>query len=156
MSYHFQKHSTNKSLLQRQTKLQTILLLFAKICYISKLLAVVDLSNSEFKTYSKPTHSIKEIIQENINYCKKFDLNTEKIDQSLTIMYGLPKIHKTPFGNRFIVTLKSCATKPLSDAISRIFKMIFNTVESFHNKSFFIQIVRNSGLYKILFQLSLS
>ena len=52
-------------------------------------------------------------------------------------MYWLPKMHKTPVGARFIVASYYCSTNPLSDTISQIFIMIFNTVESFHNKSFF-------------------
>ena len=52
-------------------------------------------------------------------------------------MYWLPKIDKTPAGARFIVASYCCSTNPLPDAISNIFKMIFNTRENFHKKSFF-------------------
>ena len=52
-------------------------------------------------------------------------------------MYWLPKIHKTLVGVRFIVASYYCSTNPLSDTISKIFLMVFNTVESSHNKSFF-------------------
>ena len=78
-----------------------------------------------------------EIIQGNISYCKRFDLNIAELDKSLPIMYWLPKMHKTPVGARFIVASYYCSTNPLSDTISKIFKMVFNTAESFHNKSFF-------------------
>ena len=102
-----------------------------KICYISKLLVEVGLSNSKSKTYSKATHSIEEIIQGN----KTFDLDITELDKSLPIMHWLPKMHKTPVGARFIVASHSCSTNPLCDTISKIFIMVFNTVESFHNKS---------------------
>ena len=85
---------------------------FAFICknyYVTKLLAEVSLSNSESKTYSKVIQYIEEMIQAIINYCKRFDLNITKLSN----------------------------TKPLSNTISEIFKMIFNTVEIFNNKSFF-------------------
>ena len=85
----------------------------------------------------KATHSIEEIIQGNISYCKRFDLNITELDKSLPIMYWLPKMHKTPVGARFIVASYYCSTNPLSDTIPKIFIMVFNTVESFHNKSFF-------------------
>ena len=58
-------------------------------------------------------------------------------------MYWLPKMHKTPVGARFIVASYSCNTNPLSDTISKIFIMVFNTVESFHNKSFFYSGCKN-------------
>ena len=73
---------------------------FAFICkihYISKLLVEVGLSNSKSKTYSKATHSIEEIIQGNISYCKRFDLNITELDKSLPIMYWLPKTQNPKF-----------------------------------------------------------
>ena len=104
----------------------------------SKLAAEAELSNSKSKTYSRATHSTEEIIRENIsNYCKKFDLNINEIHKSPLIMYWLPKMHKTLIGVRFIVASKNYSAKPLSDTISKIFKLIFNTLENFHNKSFF-------------------
>ena len=83
-------------------------------------------------------NSIEETIQANINYCKKFDLNIKETDKSLLIMYWLLKMHEKPTGWwQFVVASKSYSTKPLSNRISKIFKMIFNAVKSFHNKSFF-------------------
>ena len=115
---------------------------FTFICkkyYISKLLAEVGPSNSKYKICLKVTYSMKIIIQVNINYCKKFDLNIIEVNKSLPIMYWLPKMRKTRIGSRFIVASKNCNTKPLSDTIPKIFNLIFNIVESFRNKSFFYQ-----------------
>ena len=107
------------------------------IYYISKLLAELGLSNSKSKTNSKATHSIKQIIPPNISYCLKFDINVTELGQSLQIMYWLPKICRTPVGARFIVASNYCSNNPLSDTISKNFKMIFDAVESFHKKGFF-------------------
>ena len=38
---------------------------------------------------------------------------------------------------RSIVALKNCSTDTLSDAISKVFKMIFNHIQSFHGKNLF-------------------
>ena len=57
---------------------------------ISKLLAEVGRSNSKSKTYSKGTYSIEEIIQANVNYCTKFDLNITELDKRLLTIYWLP------------------------------------------------------------------
>ena len=100
---------------------------FAFICkkyYISKILTKVGLFNSEYKTHSKASHSVKEIIQANTNYCKKFKLNITELDKSLPIMYWLPKMHKTAICPRRFVALKNWSTKLLSDTLSKIFKMI--------------------------------
>ena len=50
-------------------------------------------------------------------------------------MYCLPKMHNTPIGARVIDASMNCSTKPLSNVISKVFKMTFNHVESFHRKS---------------------
>ena len=52
-------------------------------------------------------------------------------------MYWLLKMHKTPVDATFFVASNYCSTNPLSDTICKIFIMVFNTAESFHNKSFF-------------------
>ena len=68
---------------------------------------------------------------------RTFDLIITGLDKLLPILYWLPKMHKTPIGARFIVASNYCSTKPLSDTTSKLFKMILNTVESFHTQSFF-------------------
>ena len=65
-------------------------------------------------------------------------------------MYWLPKMHKTPAGARLIVASYYCIL-PLSDTISKIFIMVFNTVESFHNKSFFYSACKKFWLCKNYF-----
>ena len=67
---------------------------------------------------------------------RTFDLNITGLDKLLPIMYYLPKMYKTPLGPRFIVASNYYNTKALSDTTPKLFKMIFNTVESFHNQSF--------------------
>ena len=101
---------------------------------ISTLLAEVYLSNLKSKTYSKATHSIEVIIQANIT--KKIELNIAGPYNTPAITYWLHKMHRTPICARFIVISKNCSTKPLSDTISKNFKIIFNGVERFQNKSF--------------------
>ena len=54
--------------------------------FIFNLLSENGISNSKSKTYSKATHSIEEIIQANINYSKKFDLNITELDKLLPIL----------------------------------------------------------------------
>ena len=114
---------------------------FAFICrkyYISKLLSEVGYGNTPSqKTYSQVDISKEDIINANINYCKKFDLDVTNNDKTLPIMYWLPKMHKTPVGARFIVASKNCSTKPLSNVVSKVFKMLFSHVQSFHKRSHF-------------------
>ena len=52
-------------------------------------------------------------------------------------MYWTPKMHYTPSRARFIVSSAKCSTKPLSRVVSNTFKLIFNQIQNFHDKSKF-------------------
>ena len=73
----------------------------------------------------------------NIAVCDRFGLKVSDRDHKLPIMYWMPKMHKEPTGARFIVASSSCSTKPLSKAISNVFKLIFNQVHKFNLKAKF-------------------
>ena len=113
---------------------------FAFICkkfYVSRILAELDQSNPNNNTYKLSSDSPEDLISDNIKLCEKFDLQVTEKQKALPIMYWMPKMHKQPVGARFIVASKTCSTKPVTEVISRIFKMIFAHVESFHTKSKF-------------------
>ena len=111
---------------------------FAFICkkyYVSVILKELGLSGLSSNTYEKSNLSKDEIINNNIKFCEKFGLKITEEQKSLPLMYWLPKMHKTPIGTRFIIASKNCSTKPLSGIISNAFKLIFDSVNSFHNKN---------------------
>ena len=113
---------------------------FAFICkyfYITKILQEVGINSAPCQTYRVVEDTKENIISNNKKFCNKFDLQVVQDFQSLPIMYWMPKLHKNPIGSRFIIASKKCSTKPLSTVISRVFKMIFAHVESFHKKSHF-------------------
>jgi len=94
---------------------------------------------------------LNSILQSNEDMCKRFGLElTEKL-KTLPIMYWMPKMHKNPIGFRFIVASKTCSTKPLTSAVSNVFKVLYKHVESFHRKSRFFSgfskfwVVQNSS-----------
>ena len=90
--------------------------------------------------------SNKELIETNIKYGKKFDLNITEQDKTFPIMYWLPKMHKAPISARFLVVSKKCSTKPLSDVISKVFTVTFTHVESFHRKVYFTHALKSFRL----------
>ena len=109
---------------------------FAFICkkfYVSKLLSEVNNS----ATYKETNESIDSLVDQNIKFCEKFGLSVSSKEKALPLMYWTPKMHKSPVGARFIVASKTCSTKPLSQVISNVFKMIYKHIENFHKKSFF-------------------
>ena len=113
---------------------------FAFICkqfYISKIIDELGLSDGPSDTYKKVDVEKSKIITDNITFNKKFGLDTSESQKELPLMYWIPKMHKSPIGSRFIIASKKCSNKPLSEAVSNIFKMIFAHVRSFNNKSRF-------------------
>ena len=53
-------------------------------------------------------------------------------------MYWIPKLHKNPLGSPFIIASENCSTKPLSKAVSNVFKFIYSQIENFHCKYKFL------------------
>ena len=91
--------------------------------------------DSPNKTYSKGSITTEEIVNANIMCCYKSNIYVNDNRKTLSIIYWLHKMDKTSISSRFTVTSKSCSTKQLSNIVSKLFKMIYNHVENFHNKS---------------------
>ena len=89
------------------------------------------------ETYKVVERDIPSVILNNVAICDKCGLTVSEYYQKLPIVYWMPKMHKTPSGARFIVASGTCSTKPLSKAISSVFKLIFDQVHQFHLKSKF-------------------
>ena len=68
-------------------------------------------------------------------------------------MYWLLKLHKIPIEARFIIAFKNCSTKPLSGVFSKSFKCFLVVWKTFIIKAHFIQVTKNSGFWRIIFEL---
>ena len=71
---------------------------------------------------------------------------TSKTDKNFSHNVLVTIMHKTPIGARFLVSSKNHSTKPLSDGISKVFKIIFILVESFDRKSYSTHVLKRFGL----------
>ena len=60
--------------------------------------------------------------------------------KQLPTFYWLPKMHKNPFGSRFIAASSACTTKPLSQLLTSSLKLITK-----HFKEYCEGIARNTG-----------
>ena len=89
----------------------------------------------------------EEIIQDNLEYNTRLKLSNRSKDKSLPIMYWIPKLNKNPIGSQYIIASKKCLMKPLSKAVSNIFKLIYSQIENSHHKS---KSITNSGYSKML------
>ena len=61
--------------------------------------------------------------------------------RKLPCMYWLPKLHKNPFGSRFIAGSKKCTTKPLSNLLKA-----YLTTITIHFKEYCVGIFKNTGI----------
>ena len=113
---------------------------YAFICkkyYIAKLMKEVGMPDNSSETYKVSDLNKEVIIQNNVEFCAKYNFKVSDEQKTLPIIYWIPKMHKTPIGSRFIVASSKCSTKPLSKAVSKAFKLIFEQVKNFHDKSTF-------------------
>ena len=53
----------------------------------------------------------------------------------LLSMYWIPKLHKVPVGNRFIIASPKCSLKPLLKDTTSILKLFQNQIQNFHDKN---------------------
>ena len=77
-------------------------------------------------TYCKANKSCDLIKDENTEYTKRLGFKITDYVKTLTIMYWIPKIHKSPTGARFIIASKICSTKQISKSVSNVFKLVYS------------------------------
>ena len=109
-----------------------------------KEVGILDAGND---TYEKINKNQEEMIQDNLEYNTRLKLFNRSKYKSLPMMYWIPKLHKNPVGSRYIIASKKSSMKPLSKAVSNIFKLIYSQIENSHHKS---KSITNSGYSKML------
>ena len=102
--------------------------------YVEVLLKEIGILGPESNTYTAANKSMDEIIFDNILYQNHVAMDVDEKEKTLPSMYWLPKMHKTPVGNRFIIASKFCSTKPLSRNLSTIFKLLYNQIQNYNTK----------------------
>jgi hypothetical protein len=113
---------------------------FSVICkyfYIKVLVEEVGILNGTSSTYTLSSIGKTSIIDNNILVCNRYNLSVSEKEKRLPYMYWMPKMHKHPSKARFIIASASCSTKPLSKTVSKVFKLLFQQIKSFHHKSLF-------------------
>ena len=111
--------------------------IICKQFYVMRLLKEVGTLGNPDPTYQLSSENAIDIINDNMELCERYGLTLQEHQKTLPIMYWTPKMHYTPSRARFIVSSAKCSTKPLSRVVSNTFKLIFNQVQNFHNKSRF-------------------
>ena len=71
-----------------------------------------------------------------IDYFRNCGIALPSQHRCLPLLYWLPKLHKQPYGTRFIATWNKCTTKPLSRLLTSCFKLITKHYEQYCNGIF--------------------
>ena len=81
-------------------------------------------------------NNINEIVKQQTDDLQvKFHLKVPTESKLLPHIYWLPKLHKNPVKFRFIIAAPNCSVKPLSKAITKIFKLFYKQIETYNDKS---------------------
>ena len=112
--------------------------IICKRFYVEVILKEIGILGEGNSTYLKSDLSKEHIIQDNVEYANHLKMEVTERELDLPAMYWIPKKHKHPTGKRFIIASKQCATKQISTAVSKVFKLIYSQVENFHKKAKFL------------------
>ena len=89
-----------------------------------KELGVLQKRKQDDNTYTKIDVDIKSIIKRHARYLKS-NLGTVDMPEAFPFLYWIPKMHKKPFSKqRYIAASYSCTTKPLSQLLTKILKLV--------------------------------
>ena len=75
-------------------------------------------------TYVHCNDSIDQIVQRHLAYMHNTKIEVPIDMKRLPGFYWMPKLHKNPYGHRFIAASASCTTKPLSKLLTHCLRLI--------------------------------
>ena len=121
-------------------KLQTIYLFICKQHYAHVILSELRYDPSddirfEDETYERIQKSSIELVSSHKETLSNYNLSLKEEMECLPSMYWIPKMHKTPVGERFIIASPNCSVKPLLKDATAILKLFQKQIESFHDKN---------------------
>ena len=74
---------------------------------------------TDCKTYTPVTFTKSEIIDNQTSVLSSFGIEISKEDHDLPCMYWLPKLHKSPYKQRYIAGSSKCSTKQISILLTK-------------------------------------
>ena len=112
--------------------------------YVQVLVSELGLGDSSTSsTYEKINRDVNELIDKDCHKLKEtFNLTVGDESKKLPHIYWTPKLHKNPIKFRFIIAAPDCSIKPLSKAITKIFRLFYRQVETYNAKSLFYSQVK--------------
>ena len=88
--------------------------------HVNVLIKQLSLTN----TYQEVKSDCVSLVAEHLEYMMRNQIDVPSEHEKLPSFYWLPKLHKTPYGARFIAASNKCTTKQLSSLLTSCFKTI--------------------------------
>ena len=79
--------------------------------------------------YEPVSTSEDDIIDKHVKELGSHNITIPDDNKKLPFIYSTAKQHKTPVGNRFIVSGKRCTTKKLSKVLLKVFQLVSKTLK---------------------------
>ena len=92
--------------------------------YIDCLITELGIESNGNPTYTATTLSKEEIINNHKSVISSFGLNIKDASCDIPSLYWIPKLHKSPYKQRFIAGYASCTTKPLSKLLTSLLSAV--------------------------------
>ena len=96
---------------------------------------------SQTSTYEEENDDSASLVSRHLEYMMNNEIVVHSEQERLPSFYWLPKLHKTPYGTRFIAASNKCTTKQLSSILTSCFKTIIK-----HFKEYCEGIYRFTGV----------
>ena len=87
-------------------------------------------------TYAPVTFTKREIINNQTSVLETFGIEIPNEDHDLPSMYWLPKLHKSPYKQRYIAGSSKCSTKQMSILLTKILTVIKDGLETYSDTAF--------------------
>ena len=84
-------------------------------------------------TYNHTNLTQDQVNNKIIAFSESKNIKIKDDMKEIPLIYWIPKMHKTPIGNRFIAGSRICSIKTLSKAFSKALKTILNHMKLYHN-----------------------
>ena len=97
-----------------------------------KELGIGEIHNNS--TYQRTTLTKEEIVRNHQSVLETFNIHLKDDDLNLPSLYWTPKLHKSPYKQRFIAGSSKCSTKPLSKILTLILTTIKEGLQTYCDK----------------------
>ena len=92
-------------------------------------------------TYKVSSMSVDCIIKFHVNFCKRYGIDLATAQRSLPYFHWSPKLHKKPYGSRFIAASSCCSTTIISKVLTACLGLVKQRQQGYYDA-----VYRNSGM----------